>query len=66
VTLVQSAQPQFSDHASENQNQSNDGERLHERIELLLLSESAREKLPIMAIPITLKALGRIVLSFQV
>ena len=30
VTLVQSAQPQFSDGARENQNQSSDGERRHE------------------------------------
>src|SRR5207249_7147561 len=29
VTLVQSAQPQFSNCARENQNQGNDGERLH-------------------------------------
>src|SRR4029453_961711 len=66
VTLVQSAQPQFSDDPRENQNQSNDGGQLHETIELPLLSESAHQKLPIMAIPITLKALSGIVIPFEV
>ena len=38
VPLIEPAQPQFSARARKNQNQSNDGERRHEQIVLLLLS----------------------------
>src|SRR5262245_18734466 len=64
MALVQPAQPQFSDGARENQNQSDGGEQRHLNSKIILLS--GREKLLIITIPIALKTFSRIIRSFQI